>query len=352
MPASSTKCQCTESSHKIEACNNEQALKCKCEDKKKGTKACKAHLEEAQEDNLLIKCEGKSAKVTKLHAELECHEKQDQLQPAKMIPEPANLSIVNVKLLHTHMNLLGEEHDVEWCRYWGDACDCLNAAGLDQNKGWTKQDINQQNLVIQALENHHPNLKMFEGHWGAIFLLKECHNNLLNYQCKQNSATNTDSPSVHPNCPSDDSNDHPTANNKDNNHDHKSAAQKAALHKSEDAAKDNDGETKLEELSDEVRKAVEHKEVGIPADSLATLKPVPKPKHAHLDEEESPRKLMTSSSVKWCPIVFKKHGCGGKATSGCQAHSDVGMSSCATVDPEDDGLSSLSGQTASDGDDE
>ncbi|KAG8683965.1 hypothetical protein FRC11_012821, partial [Ceratobasidium sp. 423] len=209
MPAGSAKRQCTESSRKIEARNNEQALKRECKDKKKGAKARKARLEEAQEDDLLVEREGESAEVTKLHvltlklesdnqrmrARLERREKRDQLQPAKMIPEPANLSIIDVELLRTHMNLLGEEHDVEWCGYRGDARDCLNAAGLDRNKRWTKQDINRQNLVIQALENRRPNLKMFEGHWGAIFLLKECHNNLLNYRRKHNSATNTDSPS-------------------------------------------------------------------------------------------------------------------------------------------------------------
>ncbi|KAG8728769.1 hypothetical protein FRC11_010238 [Ceratobasidium sp. 423] len=67
MPASSMKHQCTKSSCKIKAHNNEQALKCKHKDKKKGAKACKAHLKEAQEDNLLVKCEGESAEVTKLH---------------------------------------------------------------------------------------------------------------------------------------------------------------------------------------------------------------------------------------------------------------------------------------------
>ncbi|KAG8707238.1 hypothetical protein FRC11_007578 [Ceratobasidium sp. 423] len=66
MRTSSTKHQCTKSSCKIKACNNEQALKRKHEDKKKGTKACKACLEEAQEDDLLIEHEGKSAEVTKL----------------------------------------------------------------------------------------------------------------------------------------------------------------------------------------------------------------------------------------------------------------------------------------------
>ncbi|KAG8757780.1 hypothetical protein FRC11_004279, partial [Ceratobasidium sp. 423] len=67
MPASSMKRQCTESSHKIEARNNKQALKHEHKDKKKGAKACKARLEEAQEDDLLVEHEGESAEVTKLH---------------------------------------------------------------------------------------------------------------------------------------------------------------------------------------------------------------------------------------------------------------------------------------------
>ncbi|KAG8682765.1 hypothetical protein FRC11_014431, partial [Ceratobasidium sp. 423] len=200
MPSNSVKRKCIESSCKHEDHENEEALKHNCEDKKNDTKARKARHEEAKEDDLLVEHEGKAADVTKLrvltlklesdnermHAQLKLCEKQDQHKPTKMIPEPENLAIIDVELLHMHMDILDKEHDID--------------------------------------------------------------------------------------SPGDD---------KDNDHDHKVAAQKAALHKSveckagklqakaelkaqctHDDTVHNDGETEIEELPDVVRNAVEHGEIG------------------------------------------------------------------------------------------
>ncbi|KAG8731558.1 hypothetical protein FRC11_003717, partial [Ceratobasidium sp. 423] len=67
MPSDSMKCQCTRSSCKGKGCNNEGALKCECNDKKKGTKAHKAHCEEGKVDDLLVEHEGEPAELMELH---------------------------------------------------------------------------------------------------------------------------------------------------------------------------------------------------------------------------------------------------------------------------------------------
>ncbi|KAG8741054.1 hypothetical protein FRC11_015011, partial [Ceratobasidium sp. 423] len=128
MPSNSVKRKHTESSHKHEDHENEEALKCNCEDKKNDAKACKARHEEAKEDDLLVEHEGEAADVTKLHiltlklesdnermhAQLKLRKKQDQCKPTKTIPEPENLAIIDVELLHMHMDILDKEHDIEW----------------------------------------------------------------------------------------------------------------------------------------------------------------------------------------------------------------------------------------------
>jgi hypothetical protein len=81
-------------------------------------------------------------------------------------------------------------------------------------------------------ENRCPKLKAFDNHWGAIFILKECHNNLLNYRRKNapNSNVNPDSAPVDSDSDSDNLDNSLKADDQDDRV-HKANARKAALQK-------------------------------------------------------------------------------------------------------------------------
>ncbi|KAG8756683.1 hypothetical protein FRC11_005074 [Ceratobasidium sp. 423] len=200
MPAD-TKCKHTKSTCKCEGWESTKANKCNHKNKKIATKAHKTHCKEAKEDDLM-EHEGKSSNVSQL-----CN-KQAQLKPQKLIPEPEKLRLVDVELVHTHLDCLEEEHNLEWFQIW--------------------------------LENCVPKLKMF-ANWAAIFLLKECHNNIHNYKHDMNGSSDVPDSSSADHAPTstfyscDDLHaDHLPADNdsqadEDASHVHKAAACKASL---------------------------------------------------------------------------------------------------------------------------
>ncbi|KAG8704915.1 hypothetical protein FRC11_009471 [Ceratobasidium sp. 423] len=395
MPAD-TKHKCTESTHKCKGQENAEADKHKHEGKKVTTKAHKTHCEEAKEDNLLIKCEGESSEVSEfrvltlwLESDNQCmcvqlihHDKQCQTKPSRSIPELDKLGLIDVELIHTHMSCLSEEHDSKWYNIQNETCNCLKLGGLVWGLWWLKQDMDCCNTIVHVLE------KCLQT-TGLVFLLKECHNNIINYQHDQDGTSNApDSPSSghtltsntssHDDLHADDS-----QTDEDTAHAHKAAACKLALqwavepkaHKlwawaeAEAEAADqsqgttvkhdmpsNDRETKIENLTEEVHKTIEHEEIEVPESSQAPLKAVLKHKHAHSDDNKllakkkvmlETKKTPTTTEGKWSLIIYMRHGHGGKVMTG-HAQSGNAHSSCsATEDPEDDEVLNLSGQTGS-----
>ncbi|KAG8743312.1 hypothetical protein FRC11_013907, partial [Ceratobasidium sp. 423] len=407
MPAD-TKCKCTESTRKCEGRESTKADKHDRENRKIATKAHKTRRKEAKEDDLLVEHEGESSDVSQLcvlairlesdnqrmRAQLMRQDKQAQLKPCKLIPEPEKLSLVDVKLIHTHLDCLGEEHDLEWFQIRGETRDCLKSGGLAWGVWWLKQDMDCCNTIVHVLENHVPKLKMFANHWAAIFLLKECHNNMHNYKRDVNgSSTMPDSSSADhaPTSTSSSRDDSHADNSPTDNHSQadedasracKVAARKASLQRAVerkalklrawaevDAEQEgtmtkcdtpaNDGDTEMEDLLEEVRKTIEQEEIGVPAGSQTPLKPVPKAKCAHSDNQLLPAKkrvvlepeVTTTTQGKRRPIIFMRCGHGGKVTIGHGQSHNVGKSCSAADAPEDDQILSLSGQSGSSDDD-
>ncbi|CUA76246.1 hypothetical protein RSOLAG22IIIB_12150 [Rhizoctonia solani] len=394
MPASSAKRKRTESSRKREGRENEEGLKRAREDKKNSAKTRKTRRKEAEEDDLLVEREGESTDVTqlrvlslkldsdnqRLRAELMRRDKLQQLVPVKRIPEPEQLSSVDVELIRMHLDLVGEEFDHEWFGYRSDARECLNAGGLDANKRFVKQNIDRINTITHALENRRPKLKAFDNHWASTFLLKECHNNLLNYRRKVNPGSLPSNPSNpndsgppnnHPNNPGPQSSEHGgyQVDDEDDDPNRKSQARKAALLRAvarkaaklqaradmearlarlaamdQDAGPHNDGETEPEDLPDHVHKIIEREEVGVPADSQAPLKPVPREGSAGASYDTGDLSNKSNGSVRSRkpPVTYK-------AQSRRSKPGNVGRATAAgaAVDPEVDELSSSSGQTLS-----
>ncbi|KAG8711451.1 hypothetical protein FRC11_002759, partial [Ceratobasidium sp. 423] len=387
MPAD-TKRKCTKSTHKCEGWESAEADKRDRDNKKIAAKARKTRCEEAKEDDLLVECEGKSSDVSQLR------DKQAQLKPCKLIPEPEKLSLVDVELICTHLDCLGEEHDLEWFQIRGETHDCLKSGGLAWGVWWLKQDMDRCNTIVHTLENRVPKLKTFSNHWAAIFLLKECHNNMQNYKRDMNGSSAAPDSSSADHAPTSTSSSHddshadnsPTDNDlqadEDASHACKVAAHKASLqwaveHKAlklcaqaeVDAEQEgtmtkrdmpaNDGDTEMEDLSEEVRKTIEWEEIGVPAGSQTPLKPVLKAKCAHSDNQPLPAKkrvvsepeVTTTTEGKQRPIILMRHGHGGKVTIGRGQSHNVGKSRSAADAPEDDQISSSSGQSGSSDDD-
>ncbi|KAG8750626.1 hypothetical protein FRC11_010217, partial [Ceratobasidium sp. 423] len=316
----------TESTCKCEGRENAEADKRECEGKKVAAKARKTHCEEAKEDDLLVECEGESSEVSE-----------------------------------------------------------LRVRGLR----WPKQDMDRRNTIVHALEKRVPKLKVFANHWAAVFLLKECHNNIINYQRDQDGTSNApDSPSGgHPSTSNASSHDDLHADDSQTDEDtaraHKAAARKSALQRAverkalklrawaeaEAEAADqaqgttvkrdmpsNDGETEIENLTEEVRKTIEREEIGVPESSQAPLKAVPKHKRAHSDDNKLPakkkvvletKKTPTTTEGKRRPIIYMRRGRGGKVMTGRAQSGNARSSRSATEDPEDDEVSNSSGQTGS-----
>jgi hypothetical protein len=146
-------------------------------------------------------------------------------------------------------------------------------------------------------------MKRFANHWGTEFLLKECFGNLYFYQNQQAKQRKLSSRGTTKHAPRqvNSHSDRQDGNNKRDTDPQQDRARKAAAHKAaayraadrkaakrkadtqddeesdshhdEDGMPYNDGETELEELPDERRKAIERDEIGIPSKlSQFTLK--------------------------------------------------------------------------------
>ncbi|KAJ1303713.1 hypothetical protein OPQ81_008138 [Rhizoctonia solani] len=393
MPANTSKHVHTESAHKCQGHENEESIQHKATAKKASAKAQKDHHDEAKEDNLLIECNGKSDKLSKLqalnlwltsdnkcmHAQLTHCNELDHPKPCQMIPEPAKLSEKDIKIIHMYLWLVGKEHDFEWFGYWSDACQLLTTGGLNWHKHWAKQDVCHQCTIITALENCHPKLKDFENHWGAIYILQECYNNILNYQKKSFLPGDTDSSSANstlsnsspknqqPATPAPKLNQtQPMSDDDEETCACKMEYLKAALKWSVKwkavklkaradlkAAKvlqldsaTNDGETEPEDIPEDVQRIIEQEEVGVPRGSNIPLKPVLKLKHHQVDQDNTPNKsTAVNLQAKHQAVVQAKYG-GKGVSSGSHA------SCIATQDPDEDELLVTSRETSSSSDDD
>ncbi|KAG8729671.1 hypothetical protein FRC11_008248 [Ceratobasidium sp. 423] len=399
MPSKTSKHARTESTRKCQGRENEEDLKHECKAKKATSKACKDCRDEAKEDDLLVDQPAFDTHTTidiiyysvytlkletdnkRMAAKLQDCSKKTQDKLSKIIPALPNASDADVELLHMHLNLLGKENDFEWLGYRTNTCQCIYSGHLARCKQWAKQKIKDQNMVIQVVENQWPKLKNFEDNWGAIFLLKQCQDNSVNYLLKQDmldspDATSTDGKSSHHNSLT-------THDGESDNDDDTAAACKVALQKAtlectvlqkatklkakadleaELAADNNnptnDGETEPEELSEQVCKAVEHEEIGVTDDSDALPVAIPKKKRACTDGDGSTDRAYKHLAKKAAPTnkkqtTYMKKGGWKSVGSGAGNPPCASTSKSAATDPEDnDDISTLSGQTSSDTDDD
>ncbi|KAJ1310650.1 hypothetical protein OPQ81_009179 [Rhizoctonia solani] len=108
----------------------------------------------------------------------------------------------------------------------------------------------------------------------------------------------------------------------------------------------NDGETKPEDIPEDVQRIIEQEEVGVPGGSNIPLKPVPKLKHHWVDQDNTPNKsTAVNLQAKHQAVVQAKYG-GKGVSSGSHA------SCIATQDPDEDELLVTSGETSSGSDDD
>ncbi|EUC56559.1 hypothetical protein RSOL_185960, partial [Rhizoctonia solani AG-3 Rhs1AP] len=401
----------TESSRKRQGRENEEDLKREHESKKAAAKTRKSRRDEAKEDDLLVEREEDSADLMQLRvyalklesdcqqmrAELTRREKRDSGKPRKVIAEPENQSDIDVELIRTYLNILGEEHDYEWFGYRTDTRQCLSSGALTPNMRWAKQSLDRQNTVIHALENRRPDLKMFKNSWAATFLLKQSHDNWINYQRKtgiltppKSRSANSSSASSDDPPPSDSAVDDGQPDNNDvDDAALKASRRKAALHRSvlrkaaklkakaemaaqlagnsiDTAPPNGDSATEIKDLPDNVRDMLDREEIGVAADSSAPLKPVPRQKRTRSHEEQPDKQIPMPTRKKAAtglnnhtpkagmrPIVPMKRRDRKTVGAGRGGPSRTGASQIITEDPEDDSLSDSSGEsTGPDSDDD
>ncbi|KAG8757519.1 hypothetical protein FRC11_004493, partial [Ceratobasidium sp. 423] len=329
-----------DSARKRAAKENAAADKLKRAEKKAATKARKELRAETADDNLLVGREGESpdfqklrdlslrleAENERLKAKIQRRDERDAMPTVKTVPEPQNKGEVDIETIRGHLNLNGEENDVEWSMLRHAFRALLVAAGLNWDLTWSKQDIDKINTLIHAAGT-----------------MKRA-------------------------CPDEDDEDEPgedTSNKRARLAEvrkaaaHRAAARLAARRKAEAEATTNtknntdtprdDEETEPEDLPEAVRKAIEREEIGVPATDKLPAKSYPGPS-APQSSMSSASTTHSTSNSKPRALIYMRRGRGGKVVMGRKGRSGAPVAEELDIQSmvgDDRVLSDSSGQTSS-----